>query len=210
LTTVPDWVAIAVPVLTAFVGGLIGFAGNWYTSKETVKQWRRKLKVDAYRGVSSATTEFLHAASRLYGQTPGTPAEADAYAELRVANRAADAAATFAQMVAPTGVQRPVSGVMAAGVAVYNSATAAPRPPQAQFQALADSYITWQDNFLDKAQGDLGFSGFVKMPGNRQTSTSVSFAHRHATVLRAFAMALAALVLLAIGVTLGSYGPLHR
>ncbi|HEV2034062.1 MAG TPA: hypothetical protein VGU71_07670 [Candidatus Dormibacteraeota bacterium] len=195
MTTIPNWVAVAVPVLTAIVGGVIGFAGNWYTSRETVKQWRRNLKVEAYRGVASATTEFLHAATRLNGQTPGTPAAAEAYADLRAANRAADGAATFAQMVAPTDVQRPVSGAMAAGVAVYNGATAAPRPPQVQFQALADAYITWQDNFLSEAQNDLGFSGFVKMPGNRPLTQPVSFLGRHARFLLALGVLLAVVML---------------
>jgi hypothetical protein len=210
VTTIPDWVAVAVPVLTALVGGVIGFAGNWYASRETVKQWRRNPKVDAYRGVSSATTEYLHASSRLYGQTPGTPAAGDAYAELRVANRAADAAATFAQMVASTDVQRPVSGVMAAGVDVYNGATAVPRPPQVQFQALVDAYIKWQDNFLAEAQSDLGFTGFVKMPGNRPPTASVSFLCRHAGALRAIGVLLAIVILVAVGIALSGHSPLHR
>ncbi len=210
MTTIPNWVAVAVPVLTALVGGVIGFAGNWYTSRETVKQWRRNLKVEAYRGVSSATTDYLHASSRLYGQTPGTPAADDAYAELRVANRAADAAATFAQMVAPTDVQRPVSGLMGAGVDVFNAATAVPRPPQVQFQALADAYIQWQDNFLAEVQSDLGFTGFVKMPGNRPTTEPVSFLSRHAGALRAVGIVLAMVILVAVGIALSGHSPPHR
>jgi hypothetical protein len=97
---------------------------------------------------------------------PGSAPAGEAYGRLQTANRSADAAATFTQMVAGKDVQRPVSGLMASGVGLFTAATADPRPLREVFDAVSLEYIHWQDAFIANVQKELGFLGYVKMPGN--------------------------------------------
>jgi hypothetical protein len=69
-------------------------------------------------------------------------------------------------MVAGKDVQRPITGLMAAGAPVYDAAQAVPRPAREKFDAFTLDYIHWQDALVAKAQKDLGFHGYVKMPNN--------------------------------------------
>lgn len=166
MQTVPLWVPLATAAIAAIAAIGAAILGGALKTRGDLGQWRRNSRIEAYRQFATATTEFLHAATRLHGQAQGTPAAATAYDELRVLNRQADVSATLTQMVAPQDVQREVTRTMVAGVSVYNSAKSNPPTTAAAWATAVDDYLHAQDNFLAEVQGDLRFTGYVRMPSN--------------------------------------------
>ncbi len=172
MQTVPLWVPFAV----AGVGliGAIGaaIAGAMWKARGDLEQWRRNLRVAAYQQYATVTTEFLHAATVLYGEDrhPGNPGWGAAARALQEANRQADVSATLTQMIAPREVQREVSRTQASGVEIFDLATPNPPASRAKFEAASDKYIKAQDLFLAKVQKDLGFTGYVLMRDNRPST----------------------------------------
>jgi hypothetical protein len=166
MQTVPLWVPLATAAVAGGAAIMAALLGGVLKTRGDLGQWRRNMRLESYRTYATVTTEFLHAATRLYGQAPGTAAATTAYDELRVVNRQADVAATLAQMIAPKDVQREVTRTQAAGVAAYNAATSNPRVAANVMTTTANEYIHAQDNFLAEVQDDLGFTGYVRMPNN--------------------------------------------